>query len=69
MNLDLSINTDLVRHILTRFIRSEITRTGISRAVLGRLIWPSMRWVRKTCWPCVCLTRPPRRIPSTMLNW
>ena len=35
MNIDLSINTDLVRHILTRFIRAEITRTGITRAVLG----------------------------------
>ena len=35
MDIDLSINTDLVRHILTRFIRSEITRTGITRAVLG----------------------------------
>jgi NAD+ synthase len=35
MNIDISINTDLVRHILTRFIRSEITRTGLSHAVLG----------------------------------
>jgi len=35
MNIDLSINTDLVRDLLTRFIRSEITRTGLSRAVLG----------------------------------
>ena len=35
MNIDLSINPELVRHILTRFIRSEITRTGITRAVLG----------------------------------
>jgi NAD+ synthase len=35
MNIDLSINTDLVQDLLTRFIRSEITRTGFSRAVLG----------------------------------
>ena len=34
-NIDLSINPDLVRHILARFIRSEITRTGMSRAVLA----------------------------------
>lgn len=31
----LTINTELVEAILTRFIRSEITRTGFSRAVLG----------------------------------
>jgi NAD+ synthase len=35
MNIDLSINTELVRSILTRFIRSEITRTGLTRAVIG----------------------------------
>lgn len=35
MNIDLSINTDLVRDLLTRFIHSEITRTGFNRAVLG----------------------------------
>jgi NAD+ synthase len=35
MNIDLSINTDLVRDLLTRFIFSEITRTGFHRAVLG----------------------------------
>lgn len=33
--LDLSINTDLARQILTGFIRSEITRMGFSRALLG----------------------------------
>ena len=33
--IDLTINTDLVRNILTRFIQSEITRTGFKRAVLG----------------------------------
>jgi len=33
--IDLSINTDLARAILTSFIRSEITRTGFSRAVVG----------------------------------
>jgi NAD+ synthase len=33
--IDLSINTDLARTILTSFIRSEITRTGLSRAVVG----------------------------------
>jgi NAD+ synthase len=35
MNIDLSINTDLVRDLLTRFTRSEITRTGLTRAVIG----------------------------------
>ena len=35
MNIDLSINTTLVRDLLTRFIKSEISRTGFSRAVLG----------------------------------
>lgn len=39
MNRDLTphlkINTDLARRILTGFIRTEITRTGITRAVLG----------------------------------
>lgn len=32
---DLSINTDLARDILAGFIKSEITRAGISRAVVG----------------------------------
>ncbi len=35
MNIDLSINTDLVKDLLARFIHSEITRTGLKRAVLG----------------------------------
>ena len=35
MNIDLTINTDLARTILTGFIRSEITRAGFSRAVVG----------------------------------
>ncbi len=35
MDIDLSINTDLVRGMLTQFIRSEITRTGLMHAVLG----------------------------------
>ena len=33
--IDLSINTELARKILTGFIKSEITRAGFSRAVLG----------------------------------
>jgi NAD+ synthase len=33
--IDLTINPSLVRKLLTRFIHSEITRTGLSRAVLG----------------------------------
>jgi NAD+ synthase len=33
--IDLTINTDLARVILTGFIRSEITRAGFSRAVVG----------------------------------
>lgn len=33
--IDLNINTDLARRILTGFIRSEITRMGFNRAVLG----------------------------------
>jgi NAD+ synthase len=32
---DLTINTDLARQILTGFIRTEITRTGFTRGVLG----------------------------------
>lgn len=32
---DLSINTSLARKILTGFIKTEITRTGLSRAVVG----------------------------------
>jgi NAD+ synthase len=33
--IDLSINTDLARQILTGFIHTEITRTGIQRAVIA----------------------------------
>jgi NAD+ synthase len=33
--INLEINTDLVRSILTKFIHSEITRTGLSRAVVN----------------------------------
>jgi NAD+ synthase len=33
--IDLSINVDLARKILTGFIRSEITRAGFSRAVIN----------------------------------
>jgi NAD+ synthase len=32
---DLSLNTDLARRILVQFLREEITRTGLSRAVVG----------------------------------
>src|SRR5512135_259947 len=35
MNIDLTINPDLARKILTGFIRSEVTRVGYSRAVVG----------------------------------
>jgi NAD+ synthase len=35
MNIDLSIHTDLAKKILTGFIKSEITRFGFTRAVLG----------------------------------
>jgi NAD+ synthase len=35
MNIDLSINTDLARQILTGFIRTEISRMGFSRAVIN----------------------------------
>jgi NAD+ synthase len=34
-DLNLSINTDLARKILTGFVKSEITRVGFSRAVVG----------------------------------
>lgn len=34
-DINLSINTDLAREILTGFIKSEITRVGMSRAVIG----------------------------------
>ena len=33
--INLAINTDLAREILTGFIKSEITRVGYSRAVLA----------------------------------
>lgn len=33
--INLTINTDLARDILTGFIKSEITRVGMSRAVIG----------------------------------
>ena len=33
--VDLTINTDLARQILVNFIRSEVTRVGYSRAVVG----------------------------------
>jgi NAD+ synthase len=35
MNIDLSIHTGLARKILTGFIRSEITRAGYARALVG----------------------------------
>ena len=35
MNIDLSIHTDLAQKILTGFIKSEITRVGFTRAVIG----------------------------------
>lgn len=35
MDIDLTINTDLARTILTGFVRTEITRVGLSRAVVG----------------------------------
>jgi len=33
--VDLTINTDVARQILTGFLRSEVTRVGYSRAVIG----------------------------------
>ena len=35
MNIDLTINTDLTRKILTGFLKTEITRVDITRAVVG----------------------------------
>ncbi|MCC7117118.1 MAG: NAD+ synthase [Anaerolineales bacterium] len=35
MNTNLDINTELAREILVGFIKSEVTRVGFSRAVLG----------------------------------
>jgi NAD+ synthase len=35
MNIDLTIHTGLARKILTGFIRSEITRAGFSKALVG----------------------------------
>jgi NAD+ synthase len=35
MNIDLTVDTDLARKILTGFLRSEITRVGYSRAVIN----------------------------------
>ena len=34
-NIDLTINTDLARQIITGFIRTEVTRAGFSHAVLN----------------------------------
>jgi len=35
IDTNLTINTDLAREILTGFVRTEVTRTGLSRAVIG----------------------------------
>jgi NAD+ synthase len=35
IDINLSINTDLAREILVGFVKSEITRVGMSRAVIG----------------------------------
>jgi NAD+ synthase len=35
IDIDLTINTDVAHRILTRFIRSEVTRVGYSRAVVA----------------------------------
>ncbi|MFN8411570.1 MAG: NAD+ synthase [Anaerolineales bacterium] len=35
VDINLTINTDLAREILTGFIKSEVTRIGMSRAVIG----------------------------------
>lgn len=35
INTNLTINTDLAREILTGFIKTEVRRTGLSRAVIG----------------------------------
>ncbi len=35
VDLNLTINTDLAREILAGFIKSEITRVGMSRAIIG----------------------------------
>ncbi len=35
MKIDLTINTNLARKILTGFLKSEITRVGFARAVIG----------------------------------
>lgn len=35
MNIDLTINTDVARQILTEFLKSEVTRVGFTRAVIN----------------------------------
>jgi NAD+ synthase len=35
VDLNLTINTDLAREILTGFIKSEVTRVGMTRAIVG----------------------------------
>ncbi len=35
VDLNLTINTELAREILTGFIKSEVTRVGMSRAIIG----------------------------------
>jgi hypothetical protein len=61
--INLSLNTDLARDILAGFIKSEITRVGMSRAIINfsadstprfrvRLLWKP--WGRKMYWHCAC---------------
>ncbi len=56
----LAIDAGLVTEILTRFIRSEITRAGFGRAVLGLsggidstvvTFLAARRLARAMCWP------------------
>ncbi len=35
IDVDLTINTDVAHRILTGFVRSEVTRVGYSRVVIG----------------------------------
>ncbi len=61
--IELGINPSLARQILTGFIRSEITRVGFTRAIIGLsgdstlpspVPSPQKHSARRMCWRCAC---------------
>ena len=79
MDDNLAINTELASEILTNFIRSEITRSGFKRAVLGLSggidsalsCCPGCTgvWDLKMCWQCACLIKHPPSSHWSMPRW